>query len=221
MVYLFASAGDRGAARGPGGGFGRLGGQESWNWPSNALVTVRCCTTCPEVVLYLNEKPIGTNHLSEAVQGLLAWQVPFEPGVLKAIGYRHGSAECEFTLHTAGPAQRIELLPDTNELRGDGRDICHLEFRVADAHGVRVPDATAELTFSVDGPATMIGIENGDLNSPATGKDGVRNAYHGRGLAIVQSNRRSGKVRVMARAPGLDQATVEIQIRSEATPAGH
>ena len=82
-----------------------------------------------------------------------------------------------------------------------------------DAQGVRVPDAEPELTFTTDGPAKIIGIENGDLNSPATGKDGVRKAYHGRGLAIVQSTHEPGKARVKARANGLKEALLEIHAR--------
>lgn len=214
MVYLSAFGGGAGGgSRGPSGGFGRFGGQESWNWPSNATVTVRCCTTCPEVVLLLNDRPLGTNRLSEAAQGFLTWQVPFEPGALKAVGRKNRSVECEFTLCTAGPAQRIELLPHANKLRADGRDICHLEFRIVDAQGVRVPDADHELTFTADGPAKIIGIENGDLNDPATGKDGIRKAYHGRGLAIVQSTHQAGRVRVRARANGLNEALVEIETK--------
>ncbi len=213
MVYLSTIA--AGGGRGPGSGFGRFGGLESWNWPSNATVTVRCCTTCPEVVLLLNDRPLGTNQLSEAAQGLLTWQVPFEPGTLEVVGRKNGNVECEFTLRTAGPAQRIELLPDSNELRADGRDICHLEFRIVDAQGVRVPDAEPELKFTTDGPAKIIGIENGDLNDPATGKDSVRKAYHGRGLAVVHSTHQAGKVRVTARANGLNEAGVEIETKSQ------
>jgi len=36
----------------------------------------------------------------------------------------------------------------------DGRDICHLEFRIVDAQGVRVLDAAPELRFALVGPAT-------------------------------------------------------------------
>jgi len=64
MVYLFAATGGGGAGRGSGAGLGRFWGEESWNWPSNATVIVRCCTTCPEVVLFLNDRPLGTNHLA-------------------------------------------------------------------------------------------------------------------------------------------------------------
>ena len=209
MVYLCASAGG-GPGRGGGGGFGGFGMQEHWNWPSNATVSVRGYTTCPEVVLMLNDKPVGTNRLAEAAQGALTWQVPFEPGVLKAIGRRNDQAECEFSLRTAGPARRIELLLDATQLRADGRDICHVEFRIVDAQGARVPDAAPAVKFTVEGPAKIIGIDNGDLNSPATGRDGTRQAYHGRGLAVVQATREPGKVRLTARAEGLPETTVEI-----------
>jgi beta-galactosidase len=210
MVHLFVTGV---AGRGPAGGFGRFGGQESWNWPSNAPVTVRCCTTCAEVVLFLNDRPLGTNYLAEAAQGLLSWEVPFEPGVLKAVGRNNGHPVCEFSLQTTGQAQRIELLPLTKELRADGKDICHVEFSVVDAHGTRVPDAAAELTFTLTGPAKIIGIENGDLNSAATGKDGVRKAYRGRGLVFVESGREPGKIQLTARADGLGETTVGIEAK--------
>jgi len=209
MVYLCASAGvdvETGRRRG-------AGMQEHWNWPSSTTVTVRCYTACSEVALTLNNRPLGTNRLADAVQGTLIWQVPFEPGVLKAVGFNGGHAACEFVLKTAGPARRIELLPDVTELRADGRDICHLEFQIVDEQGVRVPDATNAVTFSVDGPADMLGIENGDLNSPATGKSGTRNAYHGRGLAILQSRAAAGRITVRATSPGLDSGGVELNSR--------
>ena len=187
--------------------------QEHWNWPSNSTVTVRCFTTCPEVTLTLNDRPIGIKRLADAVNGVLTWEVPFEPGVLKAVGCGNGNAGCEFTLKTAGPARRIELLPDVTELRADGRDICHLEFCIVDEQGVRVPDAAPEVTFTVNGPANILGIENGDLDSPETGKDGMRSAYHGRGLAILQSRTDAGQITVQAASLGIAPASVVLNSR--------
>jgi beta-galactosidase len=213
MVYLCTlPPGGFGGRRGS-QGLGAFGAQESWNGSSNATVNVRCYTTCPEVVLLLNGRPIGTNQPSAAEQGALTWQIPFEPGTLEARGLRKGRMECAFTLKTAGPAQRIELLPEVKELRADDRDICHVEFRVVDAQGVRVPDAGQEVKFTLEGPARLIGIENGDLNSAATGKEAVRNVYHGRGLAFMQSTRDAGKARLTARVDGLKEASVEIEVR--------
>ena len=209
MVYLCASAsGGGGDRRGRGAWM-----QEHWNWQSNETVTVRCYTTFPEVTLTLNDRPIGIKRLADAVNGVLTWEVPFEPGVLKVVGRGNSNAGCEFTLKTAGPARRIELLPDVTELRADGRDICHLEFRIVDEQGVRVPDATPEVTFTVNGPANILGIENGDLDSPETGKDGMRSAYHGRGLAILQSRTGAGQITVQAASLGLTSASVVLNSR--------
>jgi beta-galactosidase len=208
MIYLCAAPG-RNSDFGP---RGRSRGEETWNWPSNSIVNVRCFTTCEEVVLLLNGKNIGTKKSSDAFDGVLTWQIPFEPGELKAIGHNAGKDACEFILKTAGAPSRIELLPYATELRANGSDVAQIEFRVVDANGVRIPDATNEVTFSADGPAELIGIENGDLNSAATGKDAKRSAYHGRGLAFFKSGKTPGKIIVTATSRGLEPAAITLDI---------
>jgi beta-galactosidase len=161
--------------------------------------------------LTLNDKLIGTKRLSDATNGVLRWTVPYEPGVLKAVGRANSGEVCDYTLKTAGPVSRVELIPDTTRLHADGKDICHLEFQVVDAQGVRVPDAAPEVMLEVSGPAALLGIENGDLNSPEPYQGPTRKAYHGRGLAILQSTTATGKVRITATAPDLEPATVELE----------
>jgi beta-galactosidase len=209
MVYICASV--RGGAR-----RGGMGGAEHWNWPENANANVVCYTNCPEVSLTLNGKPVATGSLSEARAGVLTWQVPYEPGLLKAVGRQDGKDVCEFTLRTAGPAKRIVLSPDITRLAANGKDVCHLVFQITDGSGVRVPDAEPEVTFDVNGPAEIIGVENGSLNSLEDPKDNVHRAYQGQGLAILQSARSAGKVRVTARAAGIEDATIEIDVEANA-----
>jgi len=206
MVYLCTADGTRGSGR---RGFFNLA--ENWNWPSNATVNVLCYANCPEIALTLNDRLIGIKRLSDAMNGVLRWTVPYEPGVLKATGRANGTNVCEYTLQTAGPASRIELRPDSTRLHADGKDICHLEFRVVDAQGVRVPDAEPEVTFSMNGPVALLGIENGDVNSPEPYQGPTRKAYHGRGLAIFQSTTAAGKAGITAAAPGFAPTTVELE----------
>ena len=182
MVYICA------APNGGGGNNSRgFGGAESWNWPANSIVTVRCFANCPEVTLTLNGKIIGTKKLSEAVNGVLSWQVPFEPGTLKAVGRANGQDVCDYTLKTAGTASRVELLPDAKEFRANGKDVCHVEFRIVDENGVRVPDAEPEVKFDLVGQAKIIGIGNGDLNNSENCQGDTHRAFQGRGLAILQA----------------------------------
>jgi len=57
----------------------------------------------------------------------------------------------------------------------------------------------------------LLGMENGDINSPEPYQGPTRKALYGRGLAIFQSTAAAGKVRIKATAPGLESATVELE----------
>ena len=206
MVYLCVSNS---------GGGGRLAfaGAESWNWPANSTVTVRCFANCPEVALSLNGKIIGTKNLSEAVNGVLNWQIPFEPGTLKVVGRANGQDVCDYSLKTAGTASRVELLPDAKEFRANGKDVCHVEFRIVDENGVLVPDAEPEVKFDLTGPAKILGIGNGDLDNSENCQGDTHRAFEGRGLAILQAATTPGSLVLTATAPGLESASVTLQSR--------
>jgi len=205
MVYLCVSTGS--------GGRRGFAGVENWNWPSNSTATVLCFANCPEVTLTLNDKIIGTKKSSEAMRGVLSWQIPFEPGTLKAVGRANGGEVCNYILKTAGAANRIELLPDTTQLRADGKDVCHVEFRIVDENGVRVPNADAEVKFDLTGPAKIIGIGNGDVNSVEDCKTSTHHTFQGRGLAILQTTTTPGSITLKATASGLESANVTLQSR--------
>ena len=186
---------------------------ESWNWPRHANVSIRCFSTCSEVQLLLNNRLIGTQRRGDAVNGALNWNVPFEPGVLEAVGQNAGKTVCEFALKTAARPSRIELLPDTTRLAADGQDICHVEFRVVDSQAVRVPDAENELRFEISGPAKIIGLENGNQNTTEPYGTKRRQAFHGRGLAILQSTRDAGQITLKASASHLASKTITLDSR--------
>jgi beta-galactosidase len=206
MVYLSVSSGF--------GGRRGFAGVESWNWRSNETVSALCVANCPNVELLLNGKSIGTQKLSEARRGMLRWEIPFEPGTLQAVGRDDSGRElCRCALRTAGAPARIELLPDPKELRADGKDVCHVEFRIVDANGVRVPSADSEVAFTLTGPAKILGIGNGDVNSVEDCKSNKHHIFLGRGLAILQTTDRSGEITVQATATGLEPGTLILQSR--------
>ena len=204
MVYLCVASG---------GGRRGFAGVESWNWPSNSTVTIHCFANCPEITLTLNGKVIGTKKNSEAVNGILNWLVPYETGTLKAIGRANGQDLCEFVLQTAGAPHHIELLPAEKSLRADGKAVSHVEFRIVDAAGVRIPNADAEVKFELTGPAKIIGLGNGDLNNSENCQGDTHRAFQGRGLAILQTTTAPGEIILKATAPSLEPASVRLQSR--------
>jgi beta-galactosidase len=204
MVYLCVANGNGDRPR-------AFAGAETWNWASNATVHVLCFANCQEVALILNDKVIGTKTPSQAVNGILHWELPFEPGTLEAVGRSNEQDLCQFVLKTAGPARRIELSPDAMELRGDGKDVCHIEYQIADENGVRVPNADLEVKFNLTGPAKIIGLGNGDLSNSENCQGDTHRAFQGRGLAILQTMGTSGRITLQASAPGLEPASVTLQ----------
>jgi beta-galactosidase len=203
MVYLCVSTGT--------GGRRGFAAEESWNWPSNSSVIVLCFANCPEVTLSLNGKTIGTKKTADTERHILRWEIPYEPGTLQAIGTKDGAEVCRCLLQTAGAAARVALVPDSSQLKADGKDICHLEYRILDAQSLRVPDAAPEVTFQLTGPAKILGIGNGDADSVENCKTNTHAAYQGRGLAILQSTATPGAITITATAPGLEPASLKLQ----------
>ena len=189
--------------------------KEHWNWKADSALTVSCYSNCQEVRLTLNDRVVGTKAASDAVDGVLTWEVPYEPGILKAVGTREGRAAAEFTLTTAGPAARIELWPDEESRSKEG--VRQIEFRIVDEHGTRVPDADPQVTFTIDGAARVLGIGNANLASVEDDKDLRHRAYQGRGLMILQVT--AEHVVVRATSPGL--AAGRWSSASDLLPAWH
>jgi beta-galactosidase len=202
MVYLCAAEGGQTQQR-----RGRMRADESWNWTEGSTVNVRCFTTCAEVELSLNGRVIGTKRRTDAQEGTLSFQVPFEPGTLVARGRDGGNVLAEFSLQTAAEPKRVQLISDEGSPRKAGNDIHHIQFVIVDAKGIRIPDAATEVQFKVEGAAEILGIENGDLNSTDDYKDAKHPAHRGRGLVILRA---AGPATLTATAAGLETGSIAI-----------
>jgi len=76
-----------------------------------------------------------------------------------------------------------------------------------DAAGNAVPGAEQLVKFDVSGAGALIGVDNGNPASHESFKATERRAFDGRCLAIVQTGRAAGEIRVTASTEGLSGAT--------------
>ena len=189
---------------------------EHWNWANDPrkLLPVEVYTNTDAAELFLNGKSLGEKRVEDRIAPVLRWEVPNEPGVLRAIGRKDGREAARFELVTAGAPDRIELVPDRTVLRADGADLANLEVRVVDAAGRRVPTADADIAVEVRGAAALAAMDSGNARDITPVQAGHRAAYEGRVLAIVRASRAAGKAVVRAAAPGLKPA--EITVSTEA-----
>ena len=134
---------------------------------------------------------------------MLTWQVPYAPGILKAVGYNGGTEVCSFELKTTGRPAAIKLIPHHTSIVADGRSFCFYKAQVVDADGNPVFNSNHQLTFQVTGPAKIYGHSSGDLSSHESFRGNSRKVYQGRCLVVLQSTQERGAITLKATAPNL------------------
>ena len=189
------------------------GARSHWNWTDGQTYGVTAFSNCPETELFLNGRSLGAGMAQPNLGPVFTWEVPYQPGELKVVGKKDGTAVCEFVLATAGQANKIVLKADTLTLHPDGNDVAHIEFYVADPNGVTVPDGDRLVRLYVSGPARLLAVGNGDPANHENETDAEHNAWQGQGLAVVQAMREPGVVTVSASSPGLGGMDITINVK--------
>ena len=208
-----------------------------WNWKGQEgrFIPVICYTNCDTVELFLNGKSVGLKGYAFPRYGMqerygtypararvprttadlhLEWDVPYEPGTLKAVGTKDGKVVATVEVSTTGEPSAVRLTVDRAEIAADRRDVAHITVEILDAQGRVVPAADPEVAFVVEGEGKLIGLDNGDPLSHEDYKAARRRAFHGMCLAIVQSTGKSGRIRVTANSPGLQPGSLTISTRT-------
>lgn len=178
-----------------------------WSWPKIAshwdfphligeLARVVTYTNCEAVELFLNGESHGIKKLSESPERMITWYIPYEPGIVKAVGMNNGKPACSYELQTSGAPAAIELEADAKVIKADGLDVVHVKVKIVDGSGVLSPKDESKLSFKIKGPGRIIGLDNGDLSSNEPYKTLQRSAYRGQCLAIIQSLRDEGMIEI-------------------------
>ncbi|MGJ8651138.1 MAG: glycoside hydrolase family 2 TIM barrel-domain containing protein [Opitutaceae bacterium] len=167
-----------------------------WTHPGmdGVEIPVVAYSNCDEVELFLNDKSLGKMPPRELLD--FVWKVPYQPGTLKAIGYRDNTAVAEKVFHTAGHPTQIELTADNQDMAADRFDISHLTTTIKDAAGNFVPWACNRIDYQIDGPVKLLGFDNGDPVDVTTHRETHRKTFNGLSLGIFQSTDKAGRIEV-------------------------
>ncbi|HPR32479.1 MAG TPA: DUF4982 domain-containing protein, partial [Prolixibacteraceae bacterium] len=136
-----------------------------WNWPGKEgdEVDVVVYSNFDEVELYRNGQSQGKKTMEK--NGSLMWKVPYQPGELKALGYKNGILTGEKRVVTSSEPASLALSADRTRLKADRQDVSVISVSLTDAMGNPVPNANIPVSFSVEGPGKIIGVGNGDPTS--------------------------------------------------------
>lgn len=190
---------------------------ESWTWPGfeGRKIDVEVYSKYPEVRLYLNDKLIGGKPTKEGQEFKATFSIPYEPGILKAVGVENGKEMESAILQTAGEAAKIKLIADRKEMKADGEDLIFVTVEMTDENGVQQPNANNRLTFKVEGEGTIAGVSNADIRDTDPYVSNTRKAWKGRALVVIKSTHSAGPVRLTVTSPGLAEAVLDIKTVAE------
>jgi beta-galactosidase len=190
-----------------------------WNWPGREGQSIRvmALSNADTVELFLNGKSLGEKPVDPI--DMVEWDVTYEPGVLLAVGKKHGCEVSRKLVETTGDADSLELVPDRNTISGDGRDAMPVTVRAVDAKGREVPTAMNPVKFSLQGGADIIGLGNGDPRCHEPQKGNQRSLFNGLAQVILQTREgASGSLTLRAESAGLAPAELKIPIRAAPSP---
>ncbi|MGV3504773.1 MAG: glycoside hydrolase family 2 TIM barrel-domain containing protein [Adhaeribacter sp.] len=169
-----------------------------WTHPGKegVAIPVVAYTNAASVELFLNGKSLGEQSRGEDLQ--IVWQVPYQPGTLKAVARTAEKVVAETTLKSAAPPAAVQLLADRQSVQANKRDVIHVEVNIVDGQGTLVPDAADLVQFTLSGPGRIIGVENGDIVDFSSMKAPKRKAFKGKCLVMIQATGQAGEIRLRA-----------------------
>ena len=199
-----------------------------WNWPDEfkgKTIPVWAYTNADSVELFLNDKSLGVRTWDGVSERHLTWQVPYEPGRLRAVATKNGKVVARDQIETTGAPAQLQL--DSNDrvpnvLFSGGQDLAFITVRVVDAQGRLVrSDVRRPLRFELSGGGAIAGVDDGDPTNhePFKGPTAERashNAFHGMALVIIKAGRSPGQLRLRVSSDGLRSAQTVINV----VPAG-
>jgi len=199
-----------------------------WNWPDRVgtNVPVYVYTSGDSVELFVNGVSQGLRSKQPNAENVmdryrLRWEdVIYEPGEVKAIAWKDGKRLGEAVVRTAGEPAALRLTPDRASVSADGEDLCYVLVEAVDQDGNLCPLAMNKVTFSLEGPAAIAGVGNGDHHFPAEFDTDHVALFYGKAMLIVQAGERPSDVWIHATSSGLvGNAQIETSAkRSASTP---
>ena len=180
-----------------------------WNlgFKEGEMVKVMTYSNCSSVELFLNGRSLGCRENDPVWQ--LEWQVPYEPGSLKALAYKDNRLVAEDERRTLkGP---FHVAIEQYESGSASKDETTLIFDVSirDADGVLAAHIDEDMAFDIEG-MTLLGVGNGDPADHERNRSYSKRLFRGLCQVICRANAGYKRARISVMTPFYGEATLEV-----------
>lgn len=184
----------------------------SWTWPGfeGKPANVDIYSVSDEVELFLNGESLGRKPAGEANGYTATFEVTYQPGELKAVGYSASGVDGECILQTAAEDVKLDAQADRVEIAADGADLSYITVGLKDAAGIFNLRTVKKITVKVEGEGVLQGYGNADPQAVESYDDTTWPTYDGYVLAAVRSTTTAGEIKVTFSAEGMEPVSVTI-----------
>ena len=195
-------------------GWGWANELQSWSWKGNEgkPLQVRVFTKSSHVRLELNGKIVGEKDLLESEKYIAVFDVPYEPGELKAIASDNGKETAIKVLKTTGDPYTVRLVADRNKIKADRNDLSFVKIEVVDAHGQLVPRDSIKISLILSSSGELAASGNANPRDMASVNRLILATYKGKALAVIRSTGTEGSIKLRAESEGLKTCEIKIQV---------
>lgn len=191
-----------------------------WNLKGHEgdTISVWAYSNCEQVQLIVNGKELEKKYVPS--NGHLEWECVYEPGEIKAVGYKFGKPAKEEIIQTTDEASAVEVTADRTEIDADGTDVSIVTVCMKDASGRIVPDACNQLTLKTEGDVKILGVGNGDpaCHDPERPEDINSHefrvkAFNGYAQVLIQSKKTAGKASLTVSGEGIKESKIAFVLK--------
>ena len=183
-----------------------------WNYDPGQEIREVCYTNAPQARLLLDGKVVGDIKPYDEKTGIIHWDIPYQAGELRAEGCdKEGNVLSSYVIRSSGRPYALRVSADHTTLSHD-RATAHLFIEVVDENGTIVKLGDNEITYEIEGPARLLGLEGSSNTDMTDYTDNRQRAYQGRLLAYVQTTGEKGQARVKFTSPLLQGTEIVLSV---------
>lgn len=197
----------------------KFGGEtvtDHWNRTPGSKYTLYTYTNADEVELLVNGKSMGVkkNTTDPNTRNKIKWtDIAYEPGYVEAVARKDGKTVARHRINTFGKVSRLQLVPDQEVWKADGTDLQHVTVYAVDKNGNKVWDDTDELTFSVEGDASIVAVSNGDITTDENLAGNRIRLFHGSAMVILRAGVKPSAITLTVSAAGKKDYKLKLNTR--------
>jgi len=186
----------------------------SWNWEGyeGQPMRVNVYSRSPKVRLYLNDILIGEEETGKE-NYTATFEVPYQPGTLKAVNIHKKKETDAFELQTSGKPAAIRLTADKLQLKADKNDLSYVKIEVIDENGRIVPNSGNTVKISCTGQGSVIAAGNASMYDMHSFRSMTPRVFRGKALTIVQPDENAGIIELTVSADGLQGASLKLMVQ--------